>query len=282
MSAWRSNKCAAVALTCLASWSANAAEAPGEQGAMHHEADSQLLNPGEANSDAASAGSDPNIDQRAPFGMAMHDDRPFFHILMEQMEYRDGQEAGIFQWEGLAWYGNDTHRLWLKSEGEISDGTFEQGQQEILYGRPITQYFDLQAGFRYDLDDNPGQAWIAFGVQGLAPNFFHVSATGYASDRGHFAANAEVSFDLLLSQRLILQPKAEIDIFTRNNTARSIGSGLSAFEGGLRLRYEITRKFAPYIGLAYERSFGNTRQFAISNGEDPETLQFVVGLRAWL
>jgi copper resistance protein B len=224
---------------------------------------------------------DAGQDERAPYGMAMHDDMAIFHLLLEEFEYRAGND-GAFAWDGQAWYGNDTHRLWLKSEGALSDGRFEHGRHEILYDRPISTFFDLQAGLRADIDADPGRGWLALGVQGLAPYFFEVSATAYAGSDGRFAANAEASFDLLLTQRLILQPKVELDIYTKNDAARGIGSGISSFETGLRLRYEVTRKFAPYVGLTYERMYGATKRFANTNGEDPETLRFVIGLHAWI
>jgi copper resistance protein B len=220
-------------------------------------------------------------DERAPFGMAMHDNMPIFHLLMEKFEYRAGRDDA-FAWEGQAWYGNDSHRLWLKSEGELSSGRFERSRHEILYGRPISTYFDLQAGMRADIDNAPGRGWFALGVQGLAPQFFELSATAYVSDKGRYAANAEASFDLLLTQRLILQPRAEIDLYARTDPARGIGSGFSALETGLRLRYEITRKFAPYIGLNFDRKFGATKRFAVTNGEDSEALWLVLGVRAWI
>ena len=135
---------------------------------------------------------------------------------------------------------------------------------------------------RGDFDDDPGRGWFALGVQGLAPYFFEVSATAYAGSDGRFAANAEASFDLLLTQRLILQPKVELDLYTKNDAARGIGSGISSFESGLRLRYEITRKFAPYVGLTYERMYGATKRFAVANGEEPESLSLVIGLHAWI
>ncbi len=135
---------------------------------------------------------------------------------------------------------------------------------------------------RADIDDDPGRSWLALGVQGLAPYFFHVSATAYASSNGQFAANAEASFDLLLTQRLILQPKAEADLYTKSDEARGIGSGLSEIESGLRLRYEFTRKFAPYVGLTYDWKLGNTKRLAIANGEDPNSFSFVFGIHAWI
>lgn len=224
---------------------------------------------------------DAGQDERAPYGMTMHDDMSIAHLLLEEFEYRTGSE-GTFQWDGQAWYGNDTHRLWLKSEGELSAGKFEHGQHEVLYDRPVTTFFDLQVGIRADIDDDPGRGWFALGFQGLAPYFFDVSATAYAGANGRFAANAEASFDLLLTQRLILQPKAELDIYTKNDPTRGLGSGASSFEGGVRLRYEFSRKFAPYIGLAYEQRLGKTKRFALTNGEAPEFFSLVLGFRAWI
>jgi len=220
-------------------------------------------------------------DERAPFGMAMHDGMPLFHLLLERFEFRPASEPA-FHWDAQAWYGGDAHRLWIRSEGEISEGGFEHGRHEILYGRPVSTFFDLQAGARFDVDDDPGRGWLALGVQGLAPYFFEVSATAYASSGGHFAGNAEASFDLLLTQRLILQPTAAVDVYTRTDAARGIGAGLSSVEAGLLLRYEITRKFAPYVGLQYESKRGTTRRLARAEGKDADSLRFVIGFRGWI
>ena len=274
MSACRLYTYAVIGVLGTAAWSTelSAAHAPGMHDGMTHEG---MAMPTQAEN-APSA-----VDERAPFGMPMHDDHAIFHLLLEQLEYRDGQDAGIFHWEGQAWYGNDAHRLWVKSEGEISDNHFEHGRHELLYGRPVTPYFDVLAGLRSDIDDDPAETWLALGVQGLAPGFFHVSMTAYANADADLAFNGEASFDLLLTQRLILQPKIEVDLYTGNNQSRGIGSGFSAFEGGLRLRYEIDRKFAPYIGANYERKFGNTRAYAVADGQDPENLVLVAGVRTW-
>jgi copper resistance protein B len=172
--------------------------------------------------------------------------------------------------------------VWLKSEGETTNGTLEDGQQEIFYDRPITSYFDLQAGARYDLDSRPGRGWAAFGVEGLAPQFFHVAATGYASDRGHYGAKLEASYDQLLTQTIILQPQIEMNFYSKSDPARLVGSGLSDIDAGLRLRYEIGRKFAPYVGVTYEAKFGQTAAFAHAIGERSDGLRFTAGVRAWL
>ncbi len=217
----------------------------------------------------------------APFGAPVDDEHVFYHATLDELEGRFGRD-GSFRWEGEAWAGTDMNRLYLRSEGEVTGGKVEDGQQELLYARPISTYFNLQAGLRYDLDSAPGRGWAAFGVEGLAPQFFHVSATGYASDEGHLAAKLEGSYDLLLTQTLILQPLAEMNFYSKDDPARRIGSGLSDIDLGLRLRYEISRKFAPYLGVTYENKFGRTADFARAGGEHPSDLRLTVGVRAWL
>ena len=220
--------------------------------------------------------------EAAPYGSPVADQHVWFHAILEQFEYRTGKGGGDLSWDGQAWMGPDSHRLWLKTEGVWHDGGMEHGKHEMLYSRPVSTYFDLQGGLRLDADSKPGRGWAAFGVQGLAPYFFEVSATAYASNEGHFAANFEGSFDLLLSQRLILQPQLEFNLYSKGDPARRIGSGLADIETGLRLRYEIGRKFAPYVGVSYERGFGQTRRYAIADGEQARSFSVVIGIRSWL
>jgi copper resistance protein B len=174
------------------------------------------------------------------------------------------------------------NRVYLRSEGEVTAGNVEDGEQELLYARPISTYFNLQGGVRYDLDSRAGRGWAAFGIEGLAPQFFHVAATGYASDEGHLAAKLEGSYDLLLTQTLILQPQAEMNFYSKADPARLTGSGLSDIDLGLRLRYEMSRKFAPYIGISYENEFGGTADFARAAGTHPSDMRLTIGARMWL
>ena len=142
--------------------------------------------------------------------------------------------------------------------------------------------FDLQAGLRTDADSGAGRNWAALGVEGLAPLFFHVSATAYASSAGHYAAKVEGNYDLLLTQQLILQPELELNFYSKADPRRGLGSGLADLDSGLRLRYEFSRKFAPYIGVAYQRKFGDTATIAWLAGDRASNLRFTFGLRAWL
>ena len=215
----------------------------------------------------------------APYGSPVADETVWLHATLDQFEGRLGASDAL-RWEGEAWTGTDSDRLWLKSEGEFENSKISDGQQEAFYDTPLSAYFDLQTGLRYDLDSQPGRAWAAVGIEGLSQYFFHISATAYASDTGHYAAKFFGTYDLLLTQRLILQPEAEANIYSKSDPARLVSSGVSDLDAGLRLRYEITRKFAPYIGVAYERRFA-ARSRLVTSGETPNQLRFAVGLRSW-
>ena len=218
----------------------------------------------------------------APYGNPISDEHIYYHAMLSQLEGRFGLDNS-FRWEGEGWAGTDTDRLWLKSEGETNaKGNLEDGQHELFYDRPISTYFDLQGGLRVDADSLSGRTWAGLGVEGLAPLFFHVSATGYASSDAHYAAKLEGDYDLLLTQRLILQPQLELNFYSKADPTRETGSGLSDLDSGLRLRYEFTRKFAPYIAMTYESRFGGSAAFSRATGEGPSALRFAIGLRTWL
>ncbi|MDQ2859483.1 MAG: copper resistance protein B [Pseudomonadota bacterium] len=222
-------------------------------------------------------------DAAAPFGPPVDDQRVYIHDAFDQLEGRlGGGVDNTFRWEGEAWTGTELNRLWIKSEGEVDGrGAVSDGQQEVFYDRPVSTYFDLQGGVRYDADSGPGRGWAAFGVEGLAPYFFKVSATGYVGDRGRYAAKLMASYDELITNRLVVEPEAEINLYARDDPERRIGAGLSDLDAGLRLRYEITRKFAPYIGVTYEQKFGNMASFVRGVGERSSDVRFTTGLRAW-
>jgi copper resistance protein B len=209
-------------------------------------------------------------------------DQPILaHVIFSQLEGRFNGANTEFRWEGQGWVGTDYDKLWIKSEGTLSKGALDDGQQQFLYGRAITTYFDLQGGLRSDIDSRPTRNWAAFGIQGLAPYFFDLEVTGFVSGQGHLAAKLEASYDLLLTQQLILQPQVEFNIYSKGDPARLVGAGFSDIDTGLRLRYEFSRKFAPYIGVVYEEKFGQTANFARRAGESTGDVRFVAGLRVW-
>jgi len=206
----------------------------------------------------------------------------FAHVLFNELEGRWNGSNTEFRWEGQGWVGTDYDKLWIKSEGTLqSNGVLEDGQDQFLYSRAITTYFDLQGGLRSDLDSRPTRNWAAFGIQGLAPYFFDLEVTGFVSGEGHLAAKLEASYDLLLTQRLILQPQVELNVYSKGDPARLVGVGFSDIDTGLRLRYELSRKFAPYIGVVYEGKFGQTSKFARRASESTGDVRFVFGVRTW-
>lgn len=206
----------------------------------------------------------------------------FMHGILDQFEGRSDGRTPELRWSGQGWVGTDYDKFWVKTEGfRRADGSIEDGRHEFLYSRAITTYFDLQSGLRTDFDSGPTRNWASFGIQGLAPLFFELEATGYVSDRGHLAARFEASYDLLMTQRLILQPEIEINLYSKSDPARLVGAGLSDIDTGVRLRYEFDRKFAPYLGVAYEGKFGQTASLARRAGESTSGVRVVFGIRSW-
>lgn len=214
-------------------------------------------------------------------GHTVHDNSIQSFVLLDRLEAWNADKGTGFQWEGQGWVGTDLNRLWLRSEGERVDGQLETADLEVLYGRSIATWWDLVAGIRHDFKPGASQDFAAIGVMGLAPYKFEVEATAYIGQSGQTAARFEAEYETLLTNRLILQPLVEVNLFGQNDERRGIGSGLSTVEAGLRLRYEFTRKFAPYIGVVRERAFGRTADFRRDEGEDIDDTRIVAGLRLW-
>lgn len=202
-------------------------------------------------------------------------------VIFDRLEAVDLDHGRGEAWEAQAWFGSDLNRLWLRSEGERERGHTEAADLEVLYGRSITPWWDVVAGLKHDFKPGQSRDWAAFGVQGLAPYKFEVSATAYLGESGATAATVEAEYEVLLTNRLILQPRVEVEAFGKDDPARGIGSGLSTVEAGLRLRYEFTRRFAPYIGVAWERAYGGTADHRRDDGEAVEDTHLVAGLRLW-
>lgn len=212
----------------------------------------------------------------------MMDSAVFSHALLDQLEGRIGGGQRDFRWPGQAWTGTDPDKLWLKTEGFLKrSGKVEDGRHELHYDRAIFTYLDLQAGLRTDLDSKTGRIWTALGVQGIAPLFFNYEATAYLSDRGQAAASLAVSYDLLMTQRLILQAEIEANFYGQADPGRGVGTGLADIEAGLRFRYDISRKFAPYIGVTYAGMFGETARMARPAGDTAGAVQLTFGIRSW-
>ncbi|MFC3068512.1 copper resistance protein B [Phenylobacterium soli] len=210
-----------------------------------------------------------------------HGDVRYSKVIAKLAEYQSRSGPDGYRWDGQASFGGDVNRLVFKSEGEGTRGEgVEAAELQALYSRAITPFWNLQAGVRQDFKPHD-RTYATVGVEGLAPYWLDVEGALFVSTQGEVLARAEGTYDLRLTQRWILQPRAELNFAGQDTRATRTGSGLSNAELGLRLRYEIRREFAPYIGVSYDRRFGKTADYARAAGEDPEATSFVVGLRAW-
>lgn len=206
----------------------------------------------------------------------------FYQVMFNLAEYRARQGRDGYHWDGEAFVGGDIDRLWLKSEGEGAFGEpLDNAEVQALYSRAIDPYFNLQAGIRQDLGRGPDRTYATVGFEGLAPYMFEVEGALFLSTKGDLLGRLEGYYDQRITQRLILQPRIELNLAAQDVPENRIGSGLTDAELGLRLRYEITRRFAPYVGVSYEAKTGRTANFERAGGEDPTTTSFVAGVRVW-
>ncbi len=226
--------------------------------------------------DADRAAAFPDLAHSMDHGSAIH-----HYVLIDRLETVELDRGSGEAWELQGWAGGDIDRLWFRSEGERARGHTESADLELLYGHGISPWWDLVAGVRHDFKPGDSQTWAALGVQGMSPYKFEIEATAYLGEDGRSAASFEAEYDVLLTNRLILQPLLEVELHGKDDPRRGIGSGLSTVEAGLRLRYEVTRQFAPYIGVSHERAFGDTADYRRAEGEDPRDTRFVAGLRLW-
>lgn len=225
------------------------------------------------------------VQSMAPIRRSLYAEHGSFRggkLLLDRLEYRAGDGRDGYAWDGEGWYGGDYDRLWIKAEGEGGFGDrVEAAEVQGLWSHALNPWFNLQAGIRYDVRPRPDRAHLVLGIQGLAPYWFEVDVAAFLSDRGDLTARIEAEYDQRITNRLILQPRVEINLAAQDVPSIGIGAGLSSAEAGLRLRYEFIPEFAPYLGVDYERAFGGSADFRRAAGEDVGGLAFVVGLRAW-
>lgn len=211
----------------------------------------------------------------------MEDDPTLYAYFVDQFEWRDAEVDELMVWDVQGWIGKDLNKFWWKTDGEVEGGDVKGAELQVLYSHAIAPFWDIQVGLRSDIKPDSGRDWAVIGIQGLAPYFFEVDAALFIGSSGRVAARLEADYEVLLTQKLILSPEVEINIFGEDDPALRIGSGLSDVELGLRLRYEIHREFAPYIGINWEKKFGTSADYARDDGIETSDWQLVVGIRAW-
>lgn len=216
----------------------------------------------------------------SPLYAAMEDDPVLTKLMINELEMSDGRGDPLTL-DGQMWIGKDLKKFWLKVEAEQVDGVTEETELQFLYSLAIAPYWDLQMGVRRDVVDGVTQNWAVIGFEGLAPYFFEIDAALFLAEAGQAAVRVNAEYELLFTQRLILSPEIEVTVYADDDNARGIGSGLSNIETGLRLRYEIKREFAPYIGVTWSNKFSGTADLAAVNGQASRSSVFVIGLKAW-
>lgn len=213
--------------------------------------------------------------------LRLADEHVFGGVLVDRLERDYTRDGNSTAYDTQAWLGNSYNRLVLKAEGEVSKGKLQESRTEVLWGHAIAPFWDTQLGVRIDNGVGPDRGWLAVGVQGLAPYWFEVDATAYVGDQGRTALRLGAEYELLLTQKWVLQPRVELNVYGKSDTARGIGSGLTESQAGIRLRYEFSRQFAPYIGVERARKFGQTADLARDEGEKASETRWVAGVRFW-
>lgn len=242
-------------------------------------------------SHGAMQGGTPPPDARDPHAYAegygfgpmrpdMGDDNRFGLFLVDRFEGANTDAGSAAAYDALGWYGSVYNRAWFKADGEREGGD-TGARTELSWGHAIAPFWDTQLGVRYDSGTGPDRPWLAFGIQGTAPYRFNVEATGYVGEEGRSALRVETEYEWLFTQKLILQPRFETNLYGKGDAERGLGSGLADVALGLRLRYEIRREFAPYIGVEQVRKFAGTADLARTAGNDADEMRYVAGLRFW-
>ena len=249
-----------------------------ENGSMEHGS----MQGGSAPSDAR----DPHAYSRGQdFGPIprphLADEHLFGSLLVDRLEWVRTRDNTSTEYDLQAWYGRDYDRAVLKAEGDHDGGKLQKARTELLWSHALTAYWNTQLGVRHDSGIHPDRNWLAFGIQGLSPYWFEVDATAYVGSNGRSALRLAAEYELLLTQRLILQPRVEAEINGKRDAARELGSGLSNLTAGLRLRYEIRRELAPYLGIERAAKFGGTTDYVREAGEAARETRLVAGLRFW-
>ena len=209
------------------------------------------------------------------------DEHPMGGLLVERFESVHEEHNNFAAYELRGWYGRDYDRMVIKAEGGVDAGKLEDATTELFWSHAIAPFWNSQLGLRHDSGSRPDRSWLAMGVEGLAPYWFDIGATAYFGSEGRSAAKLAAEYQLLLTQRLILQPRLETNLYGKRDSERMLGSGLSDVVVGVRLRYEIKREFAPYIGIEWAGKFGGTAEMARSAGVATNEQRLVAGVRFW-
>jgi copper resistance protein B len=226
--------------------------------------------------DADRAAAFPDVD-----GHGVHDAALNYFVLLDQLEWQGTGGGSRGSWDTRGWIGGDVTRFWFRTEGEATGSRVASTQTHVLYGRAISRWWDVVAGVRQDVRPGPAQTWAAVGVQGIAPYWFELQATAYVGASGRTHLRVEGEYELLVTNRLIVQPLVETEVYGKADPEHGFGAGLATLDAGLRVRYEIRREFAPYVGVVWSRKFFGTGDLAEAAGEPRAGARLALGVRIW-
>ena len=218
----------------------------------------------------------PDLDEHS-----VHDTSIHYFVLFDQLEWQKGRGRNGLNLDGKGWIGGDLHRFWFRGEGETDSGRVTESQAHLLYGRAIGRWWDFVAGIRQDFNPSPAQSWAAIGLQGLAPYWFEIEATAYVGQAGRTHVRLEAEYEVLITNRLVAQPLLELELYGKSIPDLGIGAGLSSTDLGIRVRYEIRREIAPYVGVTWNRKYGGTASAARAQSDRASDVRLTVGLRKW-
>ena len=215
------------------------------------------------------------------YAAGMEDDPIVTKVMIDQLETRitDGDDPLVL--EATAWIGEDLNKLYIKADVEQVNGETEELELQALYSRAVDPYWDFQIGIRQDQKPSPSKNWLALGFQGVAPYWFEIDTALFIGESDQVGLRFSAEYEWMITQRWVLSPELEFNLHSKDDAVTGTGSGLSDSQLGLRLRYEIIREFAPYIGVNWNKKYGQTAAFAETAGEETDSTQFVAGIRAW-
>lgn len=209
------------------------------------------------------------------------DEKSFGALWVNRLESVHSDDNTWTTYDLQGWYGRNYDRAILKAEGDVDNGTLEYASTELLWNHAISTFWNTEFGLRYDSGEGPNRSWLAFGIQGLAPYWFELGVTTYLGESGRGALEFEAEYELLLTQKMVLQPRLEATFYNKDDPDRALGSGLTDMTVGMRLRYEIRREFAPYVGIEWVGLFDDTANYARATGQTTDDTHLVAGLRFW-
>lgn len=261
-------------LLSLSSLTAAHAQMPGSTGSMQGGSPP----PDARDPDAYSDGVDFTRGDARP---RLADRERFGALLIDNLEASRVGDETVVPYDVEAWFGRTYDRAVFKAEGDVESGDIAEARTELLWGHAIAPYWDTQVGVRHDSGIGPNRTWLAAGVEGLAPYWFDLELTGYVGGSSRTAVRVDASYEMLMTQRLILEPRLEANFYGKEDLERGLGTGLADVTLALRLRYEVRRELAPYIGIEWVRQYGETEDLTRAGGGDPDDARVMIGLRFW-